>query len=483
MSLNATEINQVVSSLNRTLQNARIREVISEAEPGQITLIVRHEGENHYLRFVLTAQWTRLGRIQQKPKATSTPHPFVMLLRRELLGSRIERFTQINDDRIVAVRCVRHHQMPRTLIAELTAHYANLFFTDSKGNVRGSFWSNRSSKRDLGAGTPYVPPPPPVRNTPSSRFCPDHTIEAQIDAYYQARHTSHKDIENRVLVARMLQTVKKKNARLIANLEKDLAHAESGDTLLRNGHLLKMHLTRIKKGDTAFEATDFDQKRVVIPLNPRYSPVANMEKMFEKAKRLKRAVSQIEERLLLAMSESEHFDEMASSMHDASAVQIEQLKARLIRRYPQLKRIASKALALERLPYRLYYISSNRPAKVGRSAKDNDALTLHHSSPDDLWLHVRGETGSHVVVPMGRKEDPSPELLVDAAHLAAHFSKLKDAADVEVIYTRRRYVQKPKGSSPGAIRLLREKTIFLKIEPDRLKRILSSAKASTPHPA
>ena len=101
-----------------------------------------------------------------------------------------------------------------------------------------------------------------------------------------------------------------------------------------------------------------------------------------------------------------------------------------------------------------------------------DLLTLRHTKPDDLWLHVRNAPGSHVTVPMGRKEDPHPALLVDAAHLAAHFSTLKGSADVEVIYTRRRYVQKQKGAAPGSVRLLREKCIVLRAEPDRIDRLL-----------
>jgi predicted ribosome quality control (RQC) complex YloA/Tae2 family protein len=73
---------------------------------------------------------------------------------------------------------------------------------------------------------------------------------------------------------------------------------------------------------------------------------------------------------------------------------------------------------------------------------------------------------------MGRNEDPLPDLLVDAAHLAAHFSTLKGDSDVEVIYTRRRYVQKPRGAAHGSVRLLREKTINLRVEPSRLEKIL-----------
>ena len=35
---------------------------------------------------------------------------------------------------------------------------------------------------------------------------------------------------------------------------------------------------------------------------------------------------------------------------------------------------------------------------VGRTARDNDILTFKLASQNDFWLHVAGETGSHVVV-------------------------------------------------------------------------------------
>jgi predicted ribosome quality control (RQC) complex YloA/Tae2 family protein len=81
-----------------------------------------------------------------------------------------------------------------------------------------------------------------------------------------------------------------------------------------------------------------------------------------------------------------------------------------------------------------------------------------------------------VVVPLGRGEEPSPELLVDAALLAAHFSDARGDTDVEVTWTRRRYVQKPRGAPPGSVRLLREKTILLEVDPDRLARLLDDRK-------
>jgi predicted ribosome quality control (RQC) complex YloA/Tae2 family protein len=64
-------------------------------------------------------------------------------------------------------------------------------------------------------------------------------------------------------------------------------------------------------------------------------------------------------------------------------------------------------------------------------------------------------------------------VLVDAAHLAAHFSDAKDEGVVEVQYTPRKYVRKPRGSAPGAVVVEREKVIVLRRDEETLRRLLA----------
>jgi predicted ribosome quality control (RQC) complex YloA/Tae2 family protein len=110
---------------------------------------------------------------------------------------------------------------------------------------------------------------------------------------------------------------------------------------------------------------------------------------------------------------------------------------------------------------------------VGRGAKDNDDLTLHVARPYHLWLHAKGTTGAHVVVTLKKGESCPAELLVDAAHLAAHFSDARGEKVVEVTYVQKRYVRKPRGAAPGSVQVDREKVIVLRVEAERLARLLA----------
>jgi predicted ribosome quality control (RQC) complex YloA/Tae2 family protein len=109
---------------------------------------------------------------------------------------------------------------------------------------------------------------------------------------------------------------------------------------------------------------------------------------------------------------------------------------------------------------------------VGRSAEKNDELTFHVARPHDLWLHAKNRTGSHVIVPLDKNASCPGDVLVDAAHLAAHFSEARAEAVVEVQYTPRRYLRKPRGSTAGLVVVDREKVLVLRREEDRLRALL-----------
>ncbi|HSY25846.1 MAG TPA: NFACT RNA binding domain-containing protein [Polyangiaceae bacterium] len=126
-----------------------------------------------------------------------------------------------------------------------------------------------------------------------------------------------------------------------------------------------------------------------------------------------------------------------------------------------------------RLPYRTFVGPSKRPILVGRSAEQNDALTLRVARPHDLWLHAKGWTGAHVVVPLEKGATCPADTLVEAAHLAAHFSDARGESVVEVTYTPRRYVRKPRGSAPGLVVVDREKVIVLRSRADTLRELLA----------
>lgn len=107
---------------------------------------------------------------------------------------------------------------------------------------------------------------------------------------------------------------------------------------------------------------------------------------------------------------------------------------------------------------------------VGRTAADNDVLSLRLASPRDFWFHVAGESGSHVVV---RNPDGLDRLPRDtqrlAAALAAGYSKARRGGRVAVHAARCSDVSKPRGLPAGKVQLKRFSTVHA--QPLRLEDV------------
>jgi predicted ribosome quality control (RQC) complex YloA/Tae2 family protein len=113
---------------------------------------------------------------------------------------------------------------------------------------------------------------------------------------------------------------------------------------------------------------------------------------------------------------------------------------------------------------------------VGRDNKQNDRLTLRIANGNDVWMHVGGgRHGSHVVVRLPKGRTASLETLLDAGTLAVHFSKARSERLVEVVYTQAKHVRKPKGLPAGAVVPQHTRSLRIRLEDDRLRRLLDSA--------
>lgn len=97
---------------------------------------------------------------------------------------------------------------------------------------------------------------------------------------------------------------------------------------------------------------------------------------------------------------------------------------------------------------------------VGRTARDNDVLSIKLASARDFWFHVSGESGSHVVVRNPDNLDALPrETKRFAAGLAAGYSKARRGGKVSVHMARAGDVSKPRGLAPGKVHLRRFSTV------------------------
>jgi len=112
------------------------------------------------------------------------------------------------------------------------------------------------------------------------------------------------------------------------------------------------------------------------------------------------------------------------------------------------------------LPFRRF-VEGEYDIYVGKSAANNDELTFDFSHKEDLWLHARDVSGSHVII-KHKQNNVFPKPVIErAAQIAAYYSKSKGSIMSPVIYTLRKFVRKPKGAAHGAVICEKEKMIMV----------------------
>ncbi len=268
------------------------------------------------------------------------------------------------------------------------------------------------------------------------------------------------------LIGREIKRLEHK-LREIPPREAELAKADSYRKL---GELLVANLNRVKKGDAKISVIDLydpDQKAVDIPLEPALSPQENVELYFKKARKARRRAEMADMRRTEITKRITQLGHLLDALKQASISEqhLQGIASRVERKKHGVKQeakdIDARALSLGIRPRR-YVVSGSWTVLVGRSAKENDILTHKYARPSDLFFHARQAQGSHVILKKGKtKTEVSKEAILEAAAIAAYYSKARTSKHVPVSYTEKRYVKKVRKGPPGLVTLLREKVVFV----------------------
>jgi predicted ribosome quality control (RQC) complex YloA/Tae2 family protein len=109
---------------------------------------------------------------------------------------------------------------------------------------------------------------------------------------------------------------------------------------------------------------------------------------------------------------------------------------------------------------RIFTTDDGLTVLVGRGARENHRLTFKLASPEDFWFHAQGCRGAHVILRNEERLTEPPHVsLRQAAAAAAWFSEAKNQELVDVQWTRRKNVRKPRAAPPGTVVVKRFKTV------------------------
>jgi predicted ribosome quality control (RQC) complex YloA/Tae2 family protein len=251
----------------------------------------------------------------------------------------------------------------------------------------------------------------------------------------------------------------KRLERLRNNLAGDLADAARSEEFRHFGNLLVTHRQLLRRGMKSFTVRDFSGEReVTIPLDPARPIEANIRSYFVKAKKGEKGL------LIIRNRKREVERSIADQQTLVSRVEQMTEPSEIIAFIPREKTLrAPRRGASPEEQFRRFPIDDRHTVFVGRTDKENDILTHHFASTQDLWFHAQGVSGSHVILKGAHRSTPAA-VIEKAAAIAAYFSKARHSATVPVIYAEKRYVRKPRKAKPGTAICLRGKTIFVSPE-------------------
>jgi predicted ribosome quality control (RQC) complex YloA/Tae2 family protein len=304
----------------------------------------------------------------------------------------------------------------------------------------------------------------PLRRYESLRRETYVDIFSALQKYVSYEHSSDSFTANKKRVMHWITNELERSKRTIAAVEKELGESSRAEQYERFGTLLMANLHAISKGMTSIELPDSvaGAGTVTIPIDGALSPVKNAERYFEKYKKAKSARIETEERLHTLRERRELHDVLVREIGDVT--DSISLKNFLRLRNEQLKRLGymTEKEQEELPPFKIFTVEGGFTVYAGKSSANNDTLTMKWAKPNDLWFHARGSSGSHVVLKIGSGSgNPSKKAIDQAAGIAAYYSKMKNAKNVPVAMTEKKYVRKPKGVPAGTVVIEKEKVIFV----------------------
>ncbi len=233
------------------------------------------------------------------------------------------------------------------------------------------------------------------------------------------------------------------------SLQTDASYSQTADIIMAN-------LTNIApRADEALLYDFYQDSNRLIKLKSTETPQKTAERLYKKAKNQQIELKILEEKALRKTEEIIDLEEKLAALQGIT--EAKELKQFL----KQQDVLPSAKTSQTESPFREFR-TENFKILVGKSSKNNDELTQKHAHKEDLWLHAKDVSGSHVIVKY-QAGKPFPVTVIEkAAQLAAFYSKRKTDSLCPVIYTPKKFVRKPKGSAPGSVVVEREKVMLVK---------------------
>jgi predicted ribosome quality control (RQC) complex YloA/Tae2 family protein len=496
MSLNWREIDLVLSELD--LAGTKIERIIQPSFD-TVALSLYRAGRTMVLLLSIAQGACRIHSLCAAPPKPPRPLRFMECLRSRIRGGRIESVRQLGRERIVrfdiAVTRVDEgdgqsaasgpggglDESRETLATRRYALYArlwsgagNIVLVDEEGIVVDAL-ARRPKKGEISGARCVIEEG--VRAAEEARAASgdiarefevrelpgEGSFNERVEAWYAARG-------GELSRERLLESARERFSRRESTLEARIAELEAraaeyrdAERLRELGDILMANQGKPYEGKYIACEDFYRGGEVRVPIDPRRSVVENAQALYERHRKAKSGLSELEAEL---DSTRNSLETERKALAELEAQEDPFLIARVMAKggaaRARPKRRAYPGLSLERDGWTIL---------VGRSAKENDELLRRYVRGSDLWLHARDWPGSYVFVKARKGKSVPLDILLDAGNLAIYYSKGRSSGGGDLYYTFAKYLRRAKDGPKGLVIPTQEKNLAVKLDDARLKEL------------
>ncbi|MFC6169101.1 NFACT RNA binding domain-containing protein [Loigolactobacillus jiayinensis] len=301
------------------------------------------------------------------------------------------------------------------------------------------------------------------------------TLSQLLDHFYRDKAQLDRVHQQGGDLIRLVQNELKKNKKKYRKLQQTLAASEKADSYRIKGEILTTYLHQVTRGMTEITLPNFyaEEEPLKISLSNQLTPSKNAQKYFTKYQKLKNSVHYVNEQLATTQQEIDYFQGVLTQIDLAAPKDLQDIQAELRQQgYLRTKSKQKKQRPKLSQP-ETFYASDGTKILVGKNNLQNDRLTLKTARKTDIWLHAKDIPGSHVIITTA---EPSEKTLVEAANLAAYYSKARLSATVPVDTVAVKKVHKPNGAKPGFVIYTGQKTVTVTPDEQLVQKLAQQPK-------
>lgn len=403
-----------------------------------------------------------------KPAKTATRSGFDLSLAKKIEGQRIEKISTVPTERVVRIRFSNALELVLVLIP--AGPEVVLF---ENGEVIASTKTRNDGQPAFALPTPRTLTDEQMKKIPlRPEWCDSRDTYFRV--WFEAQAAAALLLRRQRIEA-VLKTQNDSFQRKRKSLQQQLSQSQQEPNWESFGTLLQTHFYAKPVPQNGFyELMDYEKDETIrIPADPKLGLKQQLERYFHLAKRNRTRLIETDSRIQALLEKEAVVNQQLETLANATALNdLESIESKMGIGHaaPLVRSKEQKKLA--EFSGKQYQSKEGLTILVGRNLTENLELTFKIARGNDLWLHVKGRTGSHVVVLLPQKRTASLDTLLDAAQLCVLHSGGKDWGKTDVDYTQRKHVKKIKNQTE--VSYTHNKTLVVTVEEDRVKRLYES---------